>query len=332
MTFQFFTIAICTYNRDAVLPYSLNAALGQNFDRKKFEILVVTNNCTDKTQILVDDYMSRHSIVRCVNETRQGLSFARNKAVEQAKGDMIIYVDDDAEICPDYLSHLQKLVEEEKEIGAVGGPIEVGWFGTVPPWYEAGLDRAFNHLYHGSFRMKLKYPRVIYGTNMVFPVSLLKKIGGFRTEIGIIGEGSLTKREKGVFRKIEKKERERLDTTGYGETDIEILLEIEKKEGLPVIYDPQLKVRHLISPERLTPEYILTKALWQGRSQYRLERIYGLKGGVRHAFSCLFESRIRLLLGRSSEILSERLLQSLATGYLKEWWSSLPKRLKKSSL
>jgi glycosyltransferase involved in cell wall biosynthesis len=295
LTFHFFTIAICTYNRDAVLPYSLNAALGQNFDRKKFEILVVTNNCTDKTQILIDDYMSRQSNVRCVNETRQGLSFARNKAIDQAKGDMIVYVDDDAEMSPHYLSHLEKIIAEEEKIGALGGPVEVGWLGPVPAWYETGLDRAFNYLYYGSYRMKLRYPRVVYGTNMAFPVSLLKKIGGFRTDLGRIGASLLS-----------------------GE-DVEIMLRIQEKEHLPILYDPDLRVKHLISPERLSPGYIMEKAIWQGRSQYRLERLFHHKRGVRNALWCLFESYARMALGKGGGRLTERFQRSLAKGIVLEW-------------
>lgn len=319
MKAEFFTITICTYNRAKVLPYALQSAVNQSLNPQQYEILVIDNNCTDETQDIVHSFKTAHPNIRSVGESQQGLSFSRNRAFQEAKGDIIIYVDDDAEMCPQYLENLKKILDEEQEIGAIGGPIEVGWLGPVPPWYEAGLDRAFNHLYYGSFRMKLRYPRMIYGTNMAFPVSLLKKIGGFRTDIGIIGEQSLSTEEKKVFHRIEKKERERFDITGYGETDIEILLKIDLNERQPILYDPLLKVRHLISPERLTPEYILTKASWQGRSQYRLERLFHHKGGVRNALWCLFESYARMALGKGGGRLTEKFQRSLARGILYEW-------------
>jgi len=317
-----FSIAICTYNRAEVLSYSIKAALKQNIPQDQYEIIIIDNNCTDETSKIVRNFMSLHTNIIHVTEKRQGLSFARNKAIEDAKGDFIIYVDDDAEICPDYLFQLDKILMEENEIGAIGGPVEVGWLGKVPSWYEAGLDRAFNHLYYGSFRMKLQYPKMIFGTNMAFPSSLLKKLGGFHTGVGRVGELRLSSKEKKLLQRVDKKERDRFDITGYGESDIEILLRIEKNEGLPVIYDPMLKLKHLISPERLSPEYILSKALWQGRSQYRVESLYNLKGRLRNVFWCLFESHLRFLLRRSSGILTEKLTQSLAKGYIKEWWGS----------
>jgi len=319
MKAEFFTIAICTYNRATVIEHSIKSVLSQTASRSNYEILIIDNNCTDNTVEIVNKYSSMNDNIRLVNEQNQGLSYSRNRAIEEARGEIIVFIDDDAEMCPDYLNNLKKVFDEEKNIGAAGGPVEVGWLEPVPSWYETGLARAFNYLYYGSFRMKLKYPRMIFGTNMAFPLSLLKKMGGFRTGIGSIGEQSLSSGEMKMFHRIDKNERERLDITGYAESDIEILLQIEKKEGLPILYDPLLKVRHLISPERLTPEYILTKALWQGRSQYRLESHYGIKGGVRNALWCLFESYARIALGKSGGRLTERFQRALARGIVKEW-------------
>jgi len=295
MKAEFFTVAICTYNRAKVLPYAIRAALNQSMDCNQYEVLVVDNNCTDETQNVIKTFMETHPNIRTVSEKQQGLSFARNRAYSEARGDIIVYIDDDAEMCPDYLNGLKKVFDEEKNIGAVGGPIEVGWLGSVPEWYEPGLDRAFNYLYYGSFRMKLRYPRMIYGTNMAFTVSLLKKIGGFRTNLGRIGEHLLS-----------------------GE-DVEIMLRIQEDEHLQIIYEPVLKVRHLVSPERLSPEYIMEKAVWQGRSQYRLERLFHRKGGVRNAIWCLFESYVRVALGRAGGKFTEKLQRSLAKGIIREW-------------
>ena len=297
MNAEFFTIAICTYNRAGVLPYALKAALAQTLSASHYEILIIDNNSTDETPKIVEDSTRSHAHIRALRESRQGLSFARNRAYEEARGDVIIYVDDDAEMAPQYLENLKRIWEEEKEIGALGGPIEVGWLGPVPSWYEPGMDRVFNYLYNGSYRMKIYYPMLIYGTNMAFPVTLLKKIGGFQTNLGRIGEHPLS-----------------------GE-DIEILLRLEKRENLPVLYDPALKVRHLISPERLSPEYILYKTFWIGRSQRLLERQYHIRGGLGNALWSLFESYIRQFFGRIPGRLTEKTIQAMSRGYLREWWA-----------
>jgi len=208
----FFTIAICTCNRAAVLPYAVHAALGQDFPPERHEILIVDNNSTDETPRVAGDLAAAHPRIRCVKETSQGLSFARNRAFREAKGEVIVYVDDDAQMCPDYLANLEKVFQEEAGIGAAGGPIEVGWLGPVPSWYEPDLDYSFNYLYIASFRTRVVYPRMIYGTNMAFPVSVLRKIGGFQTGLGRIGSRLLA-----------------------GE-DVEIALRIERKEKLSIFY------------------------------------------------------------------------------------------------
>lgn len=292
----YFTIAICTFNRAEVLPRSIAAASAQRPIPGGFEVLVVDNNSTDDTTRLLEISRAGLPMLRVVRESQQGLSHARNRAIAEAHGKWIVFVDDDAELDPGYLQGLSTLLSEEKGVGAAGGPIEVGWLSPVPSWYEPALDLCFNHLYLGSYRMELRYPRMLYGTNMAFPVALLRRLGGFDAGLGRVGRH-----------------------LAAGE-DGEVLLRVERRAQRRILWDPALRVRHLIEPGRLTVGGLLKQAEGGGRSQARLERAWRIRTGLWNALAGLAESAVRVLLRRSRGPVFERYIRAAHTGYLRGYF------------
>ncbi len=97
------TIAICTYNRSSLLDKTF--AQLRHLDVAgcgEWEILVVNNNCSDDT----DAVIQRHSDVlplRRLSEPRPGKSYAANLAVQEARGDVILWIDDDVLVDPGWL-------------------------------------------------------------------------------------------------------------------------------------------------------------------------------------------------------------------------------------
>ena len=81
------TVTICTYSRCAQLRDALESVLSQELpDGVRYEVIVVDNNSTDATRQVVDSFIANdHDNVRYVFEGRQGLSFARNTGLEQAR-------------------------------------------------------------------------------------------------------------------------------------------------------------------------------------------------------------------------------------------------------
>ncbi len=295
----YFTVAICTYNRAKIIERAIKSVVNQTLSPDWYEILVVDNNSTDNTCEIINNLRNTITGLRLVSESQQGFPFARNRAIAEARGEVIVYLDDDAEMCPDYLMTLKSLLEEEKNVGAVGGPVEVGWLCMVPDWYEPLLDFAFNYLYIASYRLDIRYPRILYGTNMAFPKSILLQLGGFRTD--------LCKHLKFVV----------------AGDDNEMMLRITHIAKLRIIYEPALRVRHFILPSRLSPEYLLEKAEWTGRAQYYVERLYPGTGGPLNPLFGIIESSARRFSGRSRGKLYEKLVLAHALGYLSEWWKNL---------
>ena len=88
------------------------------------EIIVVDNGSQD---FPMQSLINRFPNVRCISETKNGSSAARNTGVKNCNGDLIVFVDDDEIVHPDWLSHLVNCFSEP-QIGVVTGlvlPIEL---------------------------------------------------------------------------------------------------------------------------------------------------------------------------------------------------------------
>ena len=91
------SIIVCTYNRADSLKETLHALQRQELLTilHEWEVIVVDNNSNDHTRQVVEDIQRRWSILRYEFEESQGLSFARNHGIACAKGEIILFTDDD---------------------------------------------------------------------------------------------------------------------------------------------------------------------------------------------------------------------------------------------
>src|SRR5436305_11094952 len=89
------SVCICTYNRPESLQRTLESLASQlNADSGVIELLIVDNNCTDDTYQIIEAFRVGLP-VRRVTESRQGLAHARNRAVTEFRGDVLLFTDDD---------------------------------------------------------------------------------------------------------------------------------------------------------------------------------------------------------------------------------------------
>ena len=100
------TVAIITYNRCRYLRQTLSGMVRQDYPADRWELLVVDNNSTDETRDVVTSFVTSSPAPRRILETRQGLDFGRNRAIEEARGDLVVLVDDDILVEPDWLTQL----------------------------------------------------------------------------------------------------------------------------------------------------------------------------------------------------------------------------------
>lgn len=132
------SVIICTWNRAEMLRRTLHEflklAIPENTD---WEVLVVNNNCTDNTNLVVKELSSRLP-VRMVMEKEQGLSAARNRGVRESNADLILWTDDDVLVDEYWLAIYADAMNRLADVAFFGGPVRPVFDGTPPRWLREG--------------------------------------------------------------------------------------------------------------------------------------------------------------------------------------------------
>jgi len=120
---KIFTIVVCTYNSEKIINKCLDALAGlEGLSENVDKILVVDNNSTDSTSKIIHAYCEENNLFQYVFEGRQGLSYAREHALD-ANTDWIVYVDDDNILDKKWIIELKRTVEENEHLGVVNGAV-----------------------------------------------------------------------------------------------------------------------------------------------------------------------------------------------------------------
>ena len=234
---------ICTYNRDKYI-YECLSRLAQNSCQSGWEIILVNNNSTDQTaaecQRFVQDYaaVSYHYFV----ETEQGLSFARNRGIKEAKGDWLVFLDDDAMVEKDYIANLQQDLKGYPHVQAFGGPIEPFFEGETPKWLSPWTMGFVSAIDLGREVVPFAANKYPIGANMGISRRAIEQVGVFNISLGRVGNSLLGGEEKDIFNRLHEKR-------------------------LPILYFPNIKVKHCIPPRRTTNEFIAKLGYGVGQSE-----------------------------------------------------------------
>lgn len=130
-----FTVAIRAYNAADRLPTLLDTLRSQQHTESfRWEILIVDNNSTDKTAEIVQVFQStqQSTQIRYVLETQQGAAFARKRAIDEAQGTWVGFLDDDTLPAPDWVAQAYKFGQDHPAAGAYGSRI-LPEYETKPP-------------------------------------------------------------------------------------------------------------------------------------------------------------------------------------------------------
>ena len=199
------SIIICTYNREKYIGPLLESIAKNDYPKSEYEILLVDNNCTDNTHSICNMFAQQHADVkfRYVVEPEQGLSAARNKGIKEAKGDIIIYVDDDALVDTNYISSFADHFANNPTTMAAGGPIEPLYETEEPKWMSP-YTKALLTAWMNYGNVVCNYPKGRYpgGGNAAYRKVVFDKVGLFNTELGRKGTALLASEEKDIFDKM----------------------------------------------------------------------------------------------------------------------------------
>src|SRR5882762_10192174 len=130
---MFITIAICTFNRAESLRRSLDSLVAMRMPHDlAWELIIVNNNSTDHTDYVINEYLD-HLPLRPESEPQPGQSNARNRAIDAAKGDYIVWTDDDVVVDAGWLTAYVEAFRRWPEVAVFGG--------RITPRYEAPVEK-----------------------------------------------------------------------------------------------------------------------------------------------------------------------------------------------
>jgi glucosyl-dolichyl phosphate glucuronosyltransferase len=131
------TIAICTRDRAESLRRALTALAEMTVPSDaEWEVVAVNNDSTDHTDTVIESFADRLPI-RQEFEFRHGLSHARNRAVEAARGDYIIWIDDDVVVGREWLTAYVAAFRRRPDAAVFGGPVMPRYVPPMPKWFAS---------------------------------------------------------------------------------------------------------------------------------------------------------------------------------------------------
>ena len=160
------SVVVCTYNGSSTIRKCIEGIL--KVDYPNFEIIVVNDGSTDNTSKIVSEYP-----VILINTENHGLSNARNTGMNNAEGDIIAYIDDDAYPDQHWLQYLAYSYLHSDH-SCIGGP-------NIAPYDSEFISICVANSPGGPVHVMVsdEIAEHVPGCNMSFKKAALKKIGGF---------------------------------------------------------------------------------------------------------------------------------------------------------
>ena len=240
-----FSVIFCTYNREKYIYNALKSIADQDFDRSNYEIIIVNNNSTDNTENICKQFREDYPsvLVNYCIETNQGLSYARNRGIKESKGNILVFVDDDATAFEGYLSSISTFFDEHKAVSACGGPIVPAYEVEKPAWLSHFTEQLVaGALYEGKDVKPFKNGKYPGGGNSAFRKEVFDKYGSFNVELGRKGQSLIGAEEKDLYDRL--------------------------RRGNEVFYYlPQMGIYHHIPAKKLTQEYFNNLTYSIGKSE-----------------------------------------------------------------
>lgn len=235
------SIVVCTYNRGSIISDCIESVLNNNVNQELFEIVVVDNNSTDNTKEVVNQFCLKYSNVRYIKEERVGLSYARNRGINEADGSVIAFIDDDVKVNENYINCIIKFFNENPDEVCISGKVIPIWDFEKPDWFVDDFASIIGETTYGEQACTLKFREYPIGCNMIFKKSIFNKIGFFNTELGIQGDKLYLGEEVDICDRI-------------------------LKLGKNIYYLPQAFVFHKVHKNKVDQKYILNRLILEGDS------------------------------------------------------------------
>jgi len=161
------SVIVCAHNEEVYIEQCLKSLYSQSCDNKDYEIIIINDYSTDKTDNIINTFINDKRDVKGPKITyktlaHSGLSVARNTGIELSSGDIVAFIDGDAVAKFNWVEEIYKYFNNIDNTAIIGGPIEL-----------LNTESDFANLIYNSFQsLDINSNKAIYGTNMAFTKSL----------------------------------------------------------------------------------------------------------------------------------------------------------------
>ena len=244
------SVVIPTRNRADLLAPALASLLKQDLAPSGFEVLVIDNGSTDHTQHVIDQYKVQLTNLSDIYAPDPGLHTGRHAGMKAAKGDILVFADDDIEALPTWLSSIA-VAFQDPPVAMVGGNNYPFFLQTPPDWLNRMWRRPTfrGHKSISSLSVieftqppREMSPYHVWGCNFAIRKEVLLQAGGFHPD--------------GMPKEL-------IRFRGDGETHVSKHV---AESGLKCVFHPGASVYHKVTPERMTHAYFRQRGFNQGVS------------------------------------------------------------------
>jgi len=267
------SLIVPTYNRADSLKLTVDSICSQTISPDVFELLIIDNNSTDNTKVVSEAAIAafpEHNI-RYIFEPIPGLLSGRHRGTSEAKGDILVFVDDDIEADKGWLEAIKDAFAYPT-VQLVGGrnlpryesdpPAWLQWFWAEQP---GGISCGYLSLVDLGEEVMEIGANFVWGLNFSIRRSALVDLGGFHPDC--------------MPKHLQHFQ-------GDGETGLTMKA---NERAYKAVYQPKALLFHHVPSNRMTLEYFDSRCFYQGvcnsftdiRRQYGLYKIVTKKTGMK---------------------------------------------------
>jgi glycosyltransferase involved in cell wall biosynthesis len=175
------SVIIPTYNRAERLRRCLEALSGQTQPASDFEVIVVVDGSTDGTREMLASLVTPFAL-RVMHQPNSGQPAALNRGAAESKGWILIFLDDDIVVTPQFVAEHLHLHQTRDHVVGIGQLTL-----TLPPgadWYARGFAQGWREHYE-AFNRAQRQPDWddCYGGNMSVSRAVFMAVGGNATDL-----------------------------------------------------------------------------------------------------------------------------------------------------
>jgi glycosyltransferase involved in cell wall biosynthesis len=163
------SVVIPCYNVEKYVEQCLQSLLNQT--HKDLQIICVNNNSTDNTLSVLTRFASEQRLlITLVEESQKGAPYARNRGLQEVKGDYVQFLDADDLLAPEKIAHQIKLINENNFPDIIAGD-----------YYRQALDgsKKLYQVKHQDYWLALLYTQLGITSANLFKTTSVKFISCF---------------------------------------------------------------------------------------------------------------------------------------------------------